>query len=129
VRLPRDPRKTWTTAWIRAVAAFVAFLVAGDHGLASFHQALTAHDVCAEHGEFVHAASTHVEATLRGSGPGVEQGRAAEAHAGAASPVLGDRRDAAACLRRAFGVVRERDTRGGRSRPRSEAVAARLAPA
>ena len=86
VRLIRGPRTTWTTAWIRAVAAFVAFLVAGDHGLASFHQALTAHEVCAEHGELVHTAAGHEGVGRHGSVPAVEQGAGAEAdhhHCGA----------------------------------------------
>ena len=86
VRLTKSSRKTSATAWIRAVAAFVAFLVAGDHGLASFHQALTAHEVCAEHGELVHTASTHEGVGRHGSVPAVEQGAGAEAdhhHCGA----------------------------------------------
>jgi hypothetical protein len=86
VRRTRDSRATWTPAWIRAVAAFVALLVAGDHGLASFHQALTAHEVCADHGELVHSASTHLEPAPHESGLGVEQGATAEAehhHCGA----------------------------------------------
>jgi hypothetical protein len=86
VSLTPSARKTSATAWIRAVAAFVALLVAGDHGLASFHQALTAHEVCAEHGELVHSASAHAGAGRHGSVPAVEPGAAAEAdhhHCGA----------------------------------------------
>lgn len=78
MRRPSDSRHTFTSAWIRAVAAFVALLVAGDHGLASFHQALTAHEVCAEHGDLVHETSTHAGPVALGSGVGVEQGASAE---------------------------------------------------
>jgi hypothetical protein len=79
------------SGWLRAFAAFAAFLIAGDHGLASLHQALTAHEVCAEHGELVHADSTRSVVTARGSVPAVDATDEVEAehhHCGAvpASP-------------------------------------------
>jgi hypothetical protein len=86
VRRPRGPSNNWSSAWLRVVAAFVAFLVAGDHGLASFHQALTEHDVCAEHGDLVHHDSTRHDATRHGAESGIEQGLVGEAdhhHCGA----------------------------------------------
>jgi hypothetical protein len=42
-------------AWIRVLSVFAVSLIAGEHALASLHQALTPHELCAEHGELVHA--------------------------------------------------------------------------
>jgi hypothetical protein len=86
VRLFRTSRKGWFSAWVRAAAALFAFLVAGEHGFASLHQALTAHEVCAEHGELVHADSLHSASVPRGVVPAVDVAAEVEAehhHCGA----------------------------------------------
>ena len=79
VRHRRPPRKAWFSAWIRAVAAFAAFLIAGDHGLASLHQALTAHEVCAEHGELVHTGSVRSNVASHERVPAVQGATEVEA--------------------------------------------------
>jgi hypothetical protein len=66
-------------AWIRVLSAFAALLVAGEHGLASLHQALTPHEVCAEHGELIHADHQPAAAVAQGTAPAVEEGPRAEA--------------------------------------------------
>jgi hypothetical protein len=71
-------RRAWLAATLRAIAAFAAFLVAGDHGLASLHQALTVHETCAEHGELVHAGSTGRAAEAPSSVPAVDRGTGVE---------------------------------------------------
>lgn len=78
MRLRRPPQKAAVSAWIRAIAAFVVVVVAGDHSLASLHQALTAHAVCAEHGELVHGGAAHVAPTAPSSAPAVAPGALAE---------------------------------------------------
>jgi hypothetical protein len=78
VRLGGSSRKAVVSAWIRAVAAFVVFVVAGDHSLASLHQALTVHEVCAEHGELVHDGGAHGATTAPNSAPTAEPGAFAE---------------------------------------------------
>jgi hypothetical protein len=42
-------------AGLRALAALVLLLLAGQHTLPGLHHALEAHEVCAEHGELIHA--------------------------------------------------------------------------
>ena len=71
-------RRAWLSAMVRAIAAFAAFLVAGDHSLASLHQALTAHETCAEHGELVHAGSGKRTSNALGSVPAIESGAGVE---------------------------------------------------
>jgi hypothetical protein len=86
VRQRRSPRPSGFSAWFRAIAALAALLIAGDHGLASLHQALTAHEVCAEHGELVHAESVRASFVARTSVPAVDaadQVEAAHHHCGA----------------------------------------------
>jgi len=78
VRQSRSSRNAGLSAWIRAVAALAVVLIAGDHSLASLHQALTVHEVCAEHGELVHEGGAHVGTTAPGSVPAVESGAVAE---------------------------------------------------
>jgi hypothetical protein len=71
---------------VRAFAAFAALLVGADHGLASLHQALTAHEVCAEHGELVHAGELVRKAASHSGVAAVEPGASVEAthhHCGA----------------------------------------------
>lgn len=79
VRQKRSSPKHWQTAVLRIVAALAALLIGSEHSLASLHQALTAHAVCAEHGELVHADSAHGEALSRAAVPAVEPGASAEA--------------------------------------------------
>jgi hypothetical protein len=79
-------RHSAVSAWIRALAALAALLVAGEHGLASMHQALTAHEVCAEHGELVHSGELEGTTVSHASVPAAEPGASAEAahhHCGA----------------------------------------------
>jgi hypothetical protein len=74
------------SVWVRALAALAALLVAGEHSIASLHQALTAHEVCAEHGELVHAAEHEARTVSHASVPAVEPGASVEAshhHCGA----------------------------------------------
>ncbi|HEX6766723.1 MAG TPA: hypothetical protein VF103_14615 [Polyangiaceae bacterium] len=72
MRHRRPPRKAWFSAWLRAVAAFATLLIAGDHALASLHQALTAHEVCPEHGELVHTGSVRLRVATHDAGPSVQ---------------------------------------------------------
>ena len=67
------------SVWVRVLAALAALLVAGEHGIASLHQALTAHEVCAEHGELVHADGLVHKAASHTGVPAVEPGASAEA--------------------------------------------------
>ena len=74
------------SVWARALAALAALLVAGEHGIASLHQALTAHEVCAEHGELVHAGEHEAQTASHAPVPAVEPGASVEAshhHCGA----------------------------------------------
>jgi hypothetical protein len=74
----RSSRRARFSAWIRAIAALAALLVAGDHSLASLHQILTVHEVCAAHGELVHAGDAHDATAAHGSERAWESGAQAE---------------------------------------------------
>jgi hypothetical protein len=58
--------------------AFAISLIAGEHTLASLHQALTPHELCEEHGELVHAEHepggdiAHGESSALDAGPQAE---------------------------------------------------------
>lgn len=77
VRRSRRPRLTRFPAWLRLFCAFAILLVAGEHTLASLHQALTPHELCEEHGELVHAEHepadvAHGESSALDAGPQAE---------------------------------------------------------
>jgi hypothetical protein len=74
----RPARSPLARALLRLVAAFAAFLVAGDHGLASLHQALTPHETCAEHGELAHRGAESVRADSPSPVPAFERNTGAE---------------------------------------------------
>jgi hypothetical protein len=78
VRRSDRQRKIGFPAWIRVLSAFAALLIAGEHSLASLHQALTPHDICAEHGELVHAEHQAIGETAHGTAPAVDEGPQAE---------------------------------------------------
>jgi hypothetical protein len=75
----RSSQRARFSAWIRTVAALAAWLIAGEHSLASLHQILTVHEVCAAHGELVHADETHGTIASHRSTPAFESGAQAEA--------------------------------------------------
>jgi hypothetical protein len=54
-------------------------LIAGEHSLASLHQILTVHEVCAAHGELVHAGGAHGAIAPHGTEHAWESGAQAEA--------------------------------------------------
>jgi hypothetical protein len=75
----RSSRRARFSAWIQAVAALAALVVAGEHSLTSLHQILTVHEVCAAHGELVHAGETHGAIAPHGTERAWESGAQAEA--------------------------------------------------
>ena len=49
-------------AWLQALGLLAAALIAGQHALPSLHHGLVQHEVCADHGELVHAGEAHAAA-------------------------------------------------------------------
>jgi hypothetical protein len=66
-------------AWIRLLSVLAVALIAGEHTLASLHQALTPHELCAEHGELVHSEHQADTDTARDTGPAFDASPQAEA--------------------------------------------------
>jgi hypothetical protein len=67
-----------TRALVALLTTCAAWLVAFSQGAAMLHFALVSHEICADHGEVVHAGSTRHSASAFASGPAA---RAALDHA------------------------------------------------
>jgi hypothetical protein len=67
----RAARKSRFSSWLRVLGAFILAELALVQVLPALHHALVHHEVCAEHGELVHADDAHGHAvTAQNDSPG-----------------------------------------------------------